>query len=133
MRNTTTALALLALALAYTTPQAKVRIVASSSDLASIAEIVGGDNVEVKSISKGTMNPHYVEVLPSYMIKVKRADVYLRVGMDSDIWAQQIIDGSRNGKLLIVDCSRGIAPLNVPTRQVDASMGDIHPSGNPHY
>jgi ABC-type Zn uptake system ZnuABC Zn-binding protein ZnuA len=110
-----------------------VRIVASSPDLASIAAIVGGDKVEVKSISKGTMNPHYVEVLPSYMIKVKRADIYLRVGMDSDIWAQQIIDGSRNGKLLIVDCSRGVTPENVPTGRVDASMGDLHPRGNPHY
>jgi ABC-type Zn uptake system ZnuABC Zn-binding protein ZnuA len=133
MKTTIAALTLLSILLLHATPRAKVRIVASSPDLASIAELVGGDKVEVTSISKGTMNPHYVEVLPSYMIKVKRADVYLRVGMDSDIWAQQIIDGSRNGKLLIVDCSRGIAPLNVPTRQVDASMGDIHPSGNPHY
>jgi len=126
-------IAVLFVLLAHATSQAKVRIVASSPDLASIAEIIGGDEVEVKSISKGTMNPHYVEVLPSYMIKVKRADIYLRVGMDSDIWAQKIIDGSRNGNLLIVDCSRGVTTENVPTGRVDASMGDLHPRGNPHY
>ena len=133
MRKTIAILALLSVVFGHTVSKAKVRIVASSPDLASIAGIIGGDKVEVQSISRGTMNPHFVEVLPSYMIKVKKADIYLRVGMDSDIWAQQIIDGSRNGKLIIVDCSRGISPLNVPTRQVDASMGDIHPSGNPHY
>lgn len=120
--------------LAGTVPaQAKVRVVASTTDLASIAGIVGGDLVDVSSIARGKSDPHYVEVLPSYMIKVKRADVYLKVGLDLDRWADQIIDGSRNSDLVIVDCSKNITPLNVPTRKVDASMGDVHPSGNPHY
>jgi ABC-type Zn uptake system ZnuABC Zn-binding protein ZnuA len=29
--------------------------------------------------------------------------------------------------------SRGISMLDVPTRQVDRSMGDVHAAGNPHY
>jgi ABC-type Zn uptake system ZnuABC Zn-binding protein ZnuA len=111
----------------------KVTVVSSSPDLASIAGIVGGSNIKVESIASGRANPHYVEVLPSYMIKVKRADVYLMVGLDLDRWARPIIDGSGNGKLVVVDCSQGIVPLNVPTQKVDASMGDIHPRGNPHY
>jgi len=113
--------------------QATVRVVASSTNLASITKFVGGDLVEVSSIARGTADPHFVEVLPSYMIKVKRAQLYLKVGLDLDRWADKIIDGSRNGKLLIVDCSQGIVPLNVPVGGVDASMGDIHPGGNPHY
>lgn len=115
------------------TTHAKVRIVASTTDLSSIAEMVGGDQVDVVSIANGKSDPHYVEVLPSYMIKVKRADIYLKVGLDLDRWADQIIDGSRNSKLVVVDCSERIAPLNVPTGKVDASMGDVHPRGNPHY
>lgn len=113
--------------------QAKVNVVASTTDLADIAQQVGGENVSVISISRGSQDPHYVEVLPSYMIKVKRADMYLMVGMELDQWAEQVIDGSRNRKLRIVDCSKDIKRLNVPTRKVDASMGDIHPNGNPHY
>lgn len=113
--------------------QAKVNVVASITDLADIAMQVGGENVSVISISRGNQDPHYVEVLPSYMIKVKRADMYLMVGMELDQWADQVIDGSRNRKLHIVDCSEDIQRLNVPTRKVDASMGDIHPNGNPHY
>jgi ABC-type Zn uptake system ZnuABC Zn-binding protein ZnuA len=111
----------------------RVKIVASTTDLASIAKIVGGDLVDVTSIAKGKSDPHYVEVLPSYMIKVKRADVYLKVGLDLDRWAQKIIDGSRNDAVVVVDCSARIQPLNVPTQKVDASMGDVHPQGNPHY
>jgi ABC-type Zn uptake system ZnuABC Zn-binding protein ZnuA len=112
---------------------AKVRIVASTTDLASIAEFVGGDKVDVESIARGTADPHYIEVLPSYMLKVARAQIYLKVGFDLDRWANQIIDGSRNGKLIVVDCSTQIEPLERPTTKVDASMGDVHPQGNPHY
>lgn len=110
-----------------------VKVVASTTDLASIAELIGGDKVEVKSIAGGTADPHYVEVLPSYMIRVAKADIYLKVGLDLDRWANEIIDGSRNGKLVVVDCSARIEPLERPTERVDASMGDVHPQGNPHY
>jgi len=111
----------------------KINIVASTTDLADIAKQVGGKYVSTNSIARGSQDPHYVEVLPSSMIKVKRADMYLMIGMELDQWAEQIIDGSRNRKLKIVDCSENITRLEVPTRKVDASMGDIHPNGNPHY
>ena len=48
----------------------------------------------------------------------------LEVGLDLDRWALEIIDGSRNSDLVVVDCSEGIEPLNVPNRTIDASMGD---------
>jgi ABC-type Zn uptake system ZnuABC Zn-binding protein ZnuA len=111
----------------------KVRIVAATTDLQDIAEAIGGDRVTVISIARGNQDPHYVEVLPSYMLKVKKADLYLMVGMELDLWSARIIDGSRNRKLQIVDCSRDIERLEVPTRKVDASLGDIHRFGNPHY
>jgi zinc/manganese transport system substrate-binding protein len=110
-----------------------VAIVTSTSDLKSIAEMVGGDLVTVESLNKGASNPHSVEVLPSYMFKVSKAQLYLKVGLDLDQWAQPIIDGSRNGKLVVVDCSRNVPVLEKPTQKVDASMGDVHPLGNPHY
>jgi ABC-type Zn uptake system ZnuABC Zn-binding protein ZnuA len=121
------------LVLAANVAAAKVKVVSSTTDLAAIATAVGGDAVEVSSIGRGTSDPHFVEVLPSYMVRVKKAQVYLRVGMDLDRWAQPIIDGSRNSKLVVVDCSKGIPPLEVLTGKVDASMGDIHGRGNPHY
>lgn len=112
---------------------AKVKVVASTSDLASIAGLIGGDLVEAEAIVNGQKDPHFVEVLPSYMVKVGRADVYLKVGGDLDYWADRIIDGSQNAGLLIVDCSRNVDFLEKPTTRIDASMGDIHRQGNPHY
>ncbi len=121
------------LALAVGAVSGKVRVVAATTDLKAIAEAVGADRVSVVSIARGNQDPHYVEVLPSYMLKVKKADLYLMVGMELDLWSDRIIDGSRNRKLRIVDCSRDIERLEIPTRKVDASLGDIHRFGNPHY
>ena len=112
---------------------AKMRVGASINDLASIASTVGGDEVEVFSIARPTADVHHIEVLPSYMVKVSRAKLFLKVGMGLDQWADGIIDGSRNARLITVDCSKDIPRLEIPTAQVTALMGDVHPYGNPHY
>src|SRR4051812_48142684 len=101
---------------------ARVKVAASLTDLASIASYVGGDQVEVFSIAKANSNPHFVEVLPSYMIKVSRVDVYLKSGLALDQWADAIIEGSRNNKLEVVDCAAGVDVLEKPSGKVDASM-----------
>jgi ABC-type Zn uptake system ZnuABC Zn-binding protein ZnuA len=67
------------------------------------------------------------------MVRVSRADLYLKVGLGLDRWSDAIIDGSHNGNVHIIDCSKGVEVLEKPTGKVDASMGDIHPDGNPHY
>lgn len=129
----TTMLAILA-ALLLTVPSfAVIKAVASSSDMASIVHEVGGDLVEVSSIGQGKSNLHFVEMLPSYMLKVSQAQIYFKIGLSMDQWAGGIIDGARNDKLVVVDCSTGIDVLEKPTGKVDASMGDVHPDGNPHY
>ena len=112
---------------------AKLKVGASTQDLASIAASVGGDQVEVFAIARPSSDPHRIEALPSHMVSVSRAQLYLKVGLGLDPWADAIVDGSRNAKLTVVDCSAGVRVLEKPTGKVDASMGDVHPLGNPHY
>lgn len=115
------------------TAGAKIKIVVSLSDLAVFTRAIGGDRVEVDVLVRGSQNPHYIEIKPSYMLKLKSADMFVTVGMQLELWAQQIIDGSRNPHLVVVDCSKHVNKLEVPSGKVNASMGDIHPQGNPHY
>jgi len=124
------ALALVALVLRG---ESAVRVVTSTSDLEDLVRKVGGEKVTVSSIVAGDRNPHYVEVKPSYMMKLKSADLFFLVGLDLELWAQQIVDGSRNNALAVVDLSRGVRKLDVPSRTLDASEGDVHRFGNPHY
>jgi zinc/manganese transport system substrate-binding protein len=115
-----------------TVSQATVRVVTTLSDLADLTQQVGGDKVKVDYIVRGDQNPHFVEVKPSYMMKLKAADLFIMIGMDLEMWAPQIIDGSRNSDLAVVDLSKDVDKLEVPSR-VDASQGDVHRFGNPHY
>jgi zinc/manganese transport system substrate-binding protein len=112
---------------------AKIRVAASINDLASIANSVGGENVECFAIARPKSDVHRVDVLPSYMVKVSRADIYLKVGLGLDQWADGIIDGSRNSHLHVIDCSMNVPVLEKPTGTVTALQGDVHPFGNPHY
>lgn len=112
---------------------AKLNVAASINDLASIAASVGGEQVDVFAIARPGADPHRIEALPSYMVKVSRAQLFLKVGLGLDQWADAIVEGSRNTRVQLVDCSRDVKVLEKPTGKVDASMGDVHPDGNPHY
>jgi zinc/manganese transport system substrate-binding protein len=133
IRTLVLAAAALAATLAPLAAEARIKVVASTNDLASIASSVGGDEIEVLAIAKPASDVHRVEALPSYMVRVAKAQLYLKVGLGLDQWADAIIDGSRNTRLVVLDCSRDIQVLDKPTGKVDASMGDVHPNGNPHY
>jgi len=112
---------------------AKIKVVTSTNDLGYFARQIGGDYIDVSSIAPPKADVHYIEVRPSYMMKVAKADVVLKIGLELDMWIDRIIDGSRNNHLEIVDCSRNIKPLEVPTFKADARYGDLHRFGNPHY
>ena len=126
-------LLLVTLMVAFTlSVHAAVKVVTSIPELAEITQQIGGDRVKVDYIVRGDQNPHFVEVKPSYMMKLKSADIFLLIGMDLEMWAPQIIDGSRNTSLDVVDLSKNVQKLEVPAK-VDASQGDVHRFGNPHY
>jgi zinc/manganese transport system substrate-binding protein len=116
----------------------KIRVVATTTDLKALTEAVGGDLVEVDALARGNQNPHDLEVRPSLMVKVRRADLIVMNGLELDQWAEVVIQGANNPKVIPgapgrVDASEGILVLEVPKTKVDRSMGDVHPVGNPHY
>ena len=134
MHRATVALLLLGLMLLPAASSAgRLRVVAATTDLGAIAAAVGGEEVEVDVVGRWDRDPHSMEIRPSNMRKAARGDIYLKVGMSLDIWSDGVISGSRNPSLTVLDCSQAIEPLEIPTGRVDASMGDVHPEGNPHY
>jgi zinc/manganese transport system substrate-binding protein len=118
---------------------AKLRVVTTIETFAALARQIGGDRVEVKALSRGYMDPHFVEPKPSLVIDLNRADLLVHVGLELEIgWLPPLVLGSRNPKIQLgqsgnLDASAGIPVLDVPATKVDRSMGDIHPQGNPHY
>jgi ABC-type Zn uptake system ZnuABC Zn-binding protein ZnuA len=119
--------------------QPKLRVVTTSSDLASLTQAVGGDRVDAAAIARGYQDPHFVEPKPSFLLLLKGADLLEVIGLDLEIsWLPPLIDQSRNARIRpgsagYLDLSRGVEILDRPTGAVNRSMGDVHPLGNPHY
>jgi zinc/manganese transport system substrate-binding protein len=140
LRTFRTVLALAAIALVVPTASAadKIRVVATIPDLKALTEEVGGKLVDVESLARGTQNAHELEIRPSLMLKLRRADLLIENGLELDSWADVAVQGANNPNIVRgapgrVDVSRGIQVLDVPSTRVDRSMGDVHPLGNPHY
>lgn len=138
LRGILAALSSLGVLVAGAPADATVRAVASTPDLKSLTELVGGGLVEVDALARGNQNVHDVEVRPSLMVKLRRADLLVVNGLELDGWAEAVVQGANNPRLLVggvgrVDASRGVPVLEVPAGRVDRSMGDVHPQGNPHY
>lgn len=116
----------------------KLKVVASLPNLKSIAEQVGGDQVEVTSIAVGYQDAHFVDPKPSFMTLLRDADVLCVNGLELEIgWIPPLIQGSRNstlnpGSAGYVDCSADVSVIEVPSGATRAE-GDVHPLGNPHY
>lgn len=109
-------------------------IVATTSDIASIAQAIGGEKVKVEGIAKGFQDPHYVEAKPSTMRLLNRARALFSVGLQLEVgWLPLLVQGARNPELVHIDLSQGIPVLERPGGPLSRAQGDIHPEGNPHY
>ncbi len=118
---------------------AKLTVFTTTTNVASLVEEIGGDKVEVTSLTKGAQDPHYIEAKPSFMLQISRADLLVSVGLGlEDAWLPAVIGGSRNpllskghkGSLVLGD---HIAVLDIPTGSISREQGDVHPDGNPHF
>lgn len=133
------AIVVLVLGLAWpATAAERVRVVTTIPDLKALTQAVGGDLVDVESLTRGTQNFHEAEVRPSMMLKLRRAQLLVENGAELDSWVDVAVTGANNPNIVRgaagrIEISRGIPLLDVPTTRVDRSMGDVHPLGNPHF
>jgi len=117
---------------------AKLNVVATTPDMAAIAKDIGGDKIELTTLTRPTEDPHFVDAKPSFIVKLNKADALIHGGAELEAaWLRPLLDGARNAKIVSaskgdVRCCEGVRLLEVPTT-LDRSKGDIHASGNPHY
>jgi zinc/manganese transport system substrate-binding protein len=130
------ALVLAALPVAAAGP---LKVITTTEDLGSIAREVAGDKATVDSLSRGYQDPHFVEAKPSFVLKLNKADLLIAVGRELEIgWLPPLVTQARNAKIQpgangYLDASLTARILEIPTGQITRAMGDVHPSGNPHY
>jgi len=134
-------LATLALPLASAAPARpaafeKKKVIVTLAALKSITDAVAGDDFEVTALAKPDQDPHMVSPTPTLMKKLREADLFIEIGLQLELWADNVATGSGNPNLMTggkgrLICSAGISREEVPS-VVSRTEGDIYPEANPH-
>src|SRR6266576_3818948 len=96
--------------------QAKLRIVATTPDLADITRRIGGEWVTVDSLAKGTEDIHAVPQRPSFIPKLNQADGVVLLGLEAEhVFLPALSEVAQNPEILrghkgYIDCSEKITP-----------------------
>lgn len=114
----------------------KKKVMCTLPVLQSIAQELGGDDVEATSLSKPDQDPHFVSPTPTLMKRLREAELFIELGMQLELWAEEVANGSGNPRIQKGAPGRLVASLDIPREEVpkvlDRSQGDVHPEGNPH-
>ena len=141
MKIRTLLLAALGLSLGWVSlpsASARLRVTTTTLDLAALAETIGGEKVDVHSLSRPLQDAHYLDATPGMIVRIGRSDLFIENGFELEMgWVPEVLRETRNRRVRPggpghVDASAGIQAIQVPER-VMRDMGDVHPSGNPHY
>ncbi len=117
----------------------RINVVTTIPDLAWMAKEIGGEWVETKALLKGTENPHFVDAVPNYIKLVADAKIVCLVGLELEVgYMPPVLAKSGNKDVQptgpgYCEVGKSVTALDKPTGPIDRSMGDVHPSGNPHF
>jgi ABC-type Zn uptake system ZnuABC Zn-binding protein ZnuA len=116
--------------------QDKIKVVTTLTTYANIAEIVGGDAVDVAYIVPGDQDAHFVRPKPSFAVLLNQAQLFVTTGLDLELWVPSLVDMSKNdkirsGQIGYVAAYDGIELQNKPA-VLSRSEGGLHIYGNPH-
>ena len=118
--------------------QAKTKIVVTYPYIASLVGEIAKDQVDVTILAKGDEDPHFVVPRPSFIGKLRQADLLIINGASLEIgFVPPLIRQANNPKIVpgadgFVDLSQFVELIEKPDK-VSRSEGDIHPEGNPHF
>ncbi len=80
----------------------KLNVVTATTDMAALAHEVGGDHISVESIARGYQDPHFVEAKPSFLLKLRQADLLIVVGLQLEIgWLPPLITQSGHARVQV--------------------------------
>jgi ABC-type Zn uptake system ZnuABC Zn-binding protein ZnuA len=117
---------------------AAMHVVATTTDLAALVTVVGGDLVTVESIVPAGVDPEAFEPRPGVLGKLRQADLLVRVGLGYDYWLDTIVNQTGEKRLMrggeaYLDASTGIPLLEIQGQSVVNEGGHAHGVANPHY
>jgi zinc/manganese transport system substrate-binding protein len=116
---------------------AALNVFACEPEWGALTQELAGDRVSVYSGTTALQDPHRIEARPSLIARVRSADLVICTGAELEVgWLPLLLTQSGNAKIQpgsvgFFEASQYATKIEIP-KIVDRSLGDIHPSGNPH-
>ena len=120
-----------------TSALAALDVVASSSSTGALVREIAGDQANLTILAPPDRNLHHLQARPSMIRALRSADLVVALGADLEIgWLPLAINQSTNsriqpGKAGYFEAAAQVSLLDVGG-PADRSLGDVHPTGNPH-
>lgn len=110
--------------------QDRLRVVATTADLKSLVEAVGGGAVEVESLAAPEQDPHVLEIKPGQIARLKTAALVVKIGLDHEPWLARLpLAGVK-----VLDVSKSVQLLQTETPRLRTERtAHVHAAGNTHY
>ncbi len=122
---------------------AKLKVTVSLPLLQNIVERIGGDEVAVSSIIKGSTCNHEYEPSAGDMKQAAGCDLFVKAGLGFDLWVDKLMESAASPKTVILDAARGVTAIhddedeheteNRTHEEEEGEDGHDHELGNPHY
>jgi zinc/manganese transport system substrate-binding protein len=97
---------------------AALEVVATTTQVADFARVVGGDRVRVTSLIKPNVDAHDYEPSPADLDAIAGADVVLQNGVGLEAWLDDTIQSS-GFQGPVVDTSQGVTPRRAEGGELD--------------
>ncbi len=103
-----------------------LRVLASTSFLADIAQNVAGDRAKVESLLPLGADPHAYQAAPSDVKKVAESDVLILNGLEYERFIESLLENA-GGEHIVVTASDGLKPNQMEDEENPGKMvGDPH-------
>ncbi len=86
-----------------------LRVLASTSFLADIAQNVAGDRLEVTSLLPFGADPHSYQAAPVDVAKIAESDLLILNGLEYEQFIEPLLENS-GGEALVIEASAGLSP-----------------------
>ncbi len=115
----------------------RVRIVTTTSTLASMTRELMGDQADIHYVASPVQNIHFIQPTPKDVLKIRKAKAFIHQGLDLEAWRDPLLVAAGNPLFLgeekaSIDASQDVPLIEIPT-SLSRVEGDIHLYGNPHY
>lgn len=105
----------------------KVKVITTLFPLYDMAQNIGAEKAAVSLLLPPGVEAHSFEPTPGDIVKIDEADIFIYTGKFMEPWVEQIIKGTANKNLIVVDASRGTKMIPGVFHDKDEPAGSLDP------